>query len=227
MRYRNREALSEAFLTSEVETTDVVDLGVLNELPDLGLLQVVKVVVVGSTEVSAQASVVTGNDGTATASLLLGIDTVLDAEASSLDGVVKDGRVLVVTSTTNVDNAVGRKDVLGASSTVLSSTASNELGIVVVEEILVERDVLLLSEDSIVRLEAVLVQKSLVTLSLDVYKRPKGNLSAIDRCGTCWCKRVIDSISMEPALRGVYYLKTELSKAYRGEGSPDRRESIL
>ncbi|KAI6766529.1 hypothetical protein HG531_011751 [Fusarium graminearum] len=188
MRYRNREALSEAFLTSEVETTDVVDLGVLNELPDLGLLQVVKVVVVGSTEVSAQASVVTGNDGTATASLLLGIDTVLDAEASSLDGVVKDGRVLVVTSTANVDNAVGRKDVLGASSTVLSSTASNELGIVVVEEILVERDVLLLSEDSIVRLEAVLVQKSLVTLSLDVYKRPK---------------------------------------AYRGEGSPDRRESIL
>jgi hypothetical protein len=212
---------------SEVETTDVVDLSVLNELPDLGLLQMVKIIVVGSTEVSAQASVVTSDDGTATASLLLRIDTVLNSKASSLDSIVKNGRVLVVTSTTDVDDTVGRKDVLGASSTVLSSTAGNELGIVVVEEILVERDVLLLSKDSIVGLEAVLVQKSLITLSLDVYKRPKGNLSAIDQGGTCWCKRVIDSISMELAQRIVYYPKTGSDKAYRGEGSPDRRGSIL
>jgi hypothetical protein len=190
-----------------VETTNVVDLSVLNELPNLGLLQVVEVVVVGSTEVSAQASVVTSDDGTATASLLLRVDTVLDSKASSLDSVVKNGRVLVVTSTTDVDDTVGRKDVLGTSSTVLSSTASNELGIVVVEKVLVERDVLLLGEDSIIRLETILIQKSLVTLSLDVYKRPKGNMSAIDQCGTCWCKRVIDSISMELALRAVYSLE--------------------
>jgi hypothetical protein len=156
-----------------METTDVVDLSVLNELPDLGLLQVVKIVVVGSTEISAQASVVTSDDGTATAGLLLRIDTVLNSKASSLDSIVENGRVLVVTSTTDVDDTVGRKDVLGTSSTVLSSTASNELGIVVVEEILVEREVLLLSEDGIVGLEAVLVQKSLITLSLDVYKGQK------------------------------------------------------
>jgi hypothetical protein len=167
-----------------VETTDVVDLSVLNELPDLGLLQMVKIIVVGSTEVSAQASVVTSDDGTATASLLLRVDTVLDSKASSLDSVVKNGRVLVVTSTTDVDDTVGRKDVLGTSSTVLSSTASNELGIVVVEKVLVERDVLLLGEDSIIRLETILIQKSLVTLSLDVKVRAPGcsNERAIVPC---------------------------------------------
>lgn len=152
-----------------MEATDVVHLGVLDELPDLGLLQVVQVVVVGSAEVGAQASVVAGDDGAATASLLLGVDAVLDAEASGLDGVVEDGRVLVVAGTADVDDAVGGQDVLGTSGAVLGSTAGDELGIVVVEEVLVEGDVLLLGEDGIVGLEAVLVEQGLVTNGLDVY----------------------------------------------------------
>jgi hypothetical protein len=151
-----------------VEATDVVHLGVLDELPDLGLLQVIQVVVVGSTEVGAQASVVASDDSTAAASLLLGVDAVLDAEASGLDGVVEDGRVLVVAGTADVDDAVGREDVLGTSGAVLGSTAGDELGIVVVEEVLVERDVLLLGEDGIVGLEAVLVEQGLITDSLDI-----------------------------------------------------------
>lgn len=158
----------ELSLTSEVEATDVVHLGVLDELPDLGLLQVVQVVVVGSTEVGAQASVVASDDGTAAASLLLGVDAVLDTEASGLDGVVEDGRVLVVAGTADVDDAVGREDVLGTSGAVLGSAASDELGIIVVQEVLVERDVLLLGEDGIVGLEAVLVEQGLVTDGLDV-----------------------------------------------------------
>lgn len=115
-----------------MEATDVVHLGVLDELPDLGLLQVVQVVVVGSTEVGAQASVVAGDDGTAATSLLLGVDTVLDTEASGLDGIVEDGGVLVVAGTADVDDAVGREDVLGTSGAVLGSTTGDELGIVVV-----------------------------------------------------------------------------------------------
>lgn len=39
---------------------------------------------------------------------------------------------------------------------------------------------LLLSKDSVVRLEAILVQKGLVTLGLDVYKE-RSNMSAIDQ----------------------------------------------
>lgn len=168
IQYCERYVLLQALLTGEVETTNVVNLSVLDELPDLGLLQVVKIVVVGGTEISAQASVVASNDSTATTGLLLRINTVLDSKASSLDSIVENGRVLVVTGTTDVDNAVGREDVLSTSSTVLSRTTSNELGVVVVEEVFVEREVLLLSEDSIVRLEAVLIQKGLITLGLDV-----------------------------------------------------------
>lgn len=161
-----------------METTNVVDLGVLNELPDLRLLQVVKVVVVGSTEISAQASVVTGDDGTTAASLLLRVDSVLNTETSSLDSIVEDGRVLVVAGTTNIDNAVWRENILGTSGAVLGSTASNELGIVVVEEIFVKRDVLFLGKNSVIGLQAILVKKSLVTLSLDVFLRERNNLSA-------------------------------------------------
>lgn len=161
-----------------METTNVVDLGVLNKLPDLRLLQVVKIVVVGSTEISAQASVVAGDDGTTAASLLLRVDSVLDTETSSLDSIVEDSRVLVVTGTTNVDNAVRRENVLSTSGAVLGSTAGNELGVVVVEEIFVERDVLFLSKNSVIGLQAILVKKSLVTLSLDVCWRQRNKLSA-------------------------------------------------
>lgn len=119
--------------------TNVVHLGILNEAPDLRLLQVVEVVVVRSTEISTQTSVVAGNDNAAAAGLLLRVDTVLDAEASGRDSVVHDGRVLVITSTTEVDDAVGGQDVLGTTGGVLGSTTSNQLGVVVVEQVFVQR----------------------------------------------------------------------------------------
>lgn len=144
-------------LTSEVETSNVVDLGILDQAPDLGLLQVIQVIVVGGTQVGAQTAVVASDDGAAATSLLLGVNAVLDTQASGLDGLVQDGRVLVVTGTAEVDDAVRGQDVLGTTGGVLGSTASNQLGVVVVEEILEEGDVLLLGEDGIVGLEAVLV----------------------------------------------------------------------
>lgn len=152
----------------EVVAADVVDVGVLDEAPDLGALQVLQVVVVGSAELSAQRAVGAGDDDTAAASLLLGVDAVLDAEAGSLDGIAQDGRVLVVTDTTEVDNAVLGEDVLGTTGGVLGSTTSNELGVVVVEQVLVQRAVLVLSEDGVVGLQGVLVEKLLVADSLNV-----------------------------------------------------------
>ena len=128
---------------------------------------------VGGTQVGAQAAVVASDDNTATAGLLLGVDTVLDTQTSLLDGIVENGRVLVITSTTEVDDGVGGQDVLGTTSSVLGSTTSNQLGVVVVEQVFVERDVLLLGEDGIVGLEAILVQESLVTESLNVWRRWK------------------------------------------------------
>lgn len=154
--------------TSEVEAANVVDARVLDQGPDLGLLQVVDVVVVGGPEISAQASVMAGDDDAAAARLLLGVDAVLDTQAGGLDGVVQDGRVLVVTGASKVDDAVGGQHVLGAAGRVLSGAAGDELGVVVVEEILVQGNVLVLGEDGVIGLEAVLVQQGLVADGLDV-----------------------------------------------------------
>lgn len=151
-----------------MEATDVVDLGVLDKAPDLGLLQVVEAVVVGSTKIGNQRAVVAGDDGTAAPGLLVGVDAVLNAQTSGLDGIVENGRVLVVAGAAEVDDAVGGQDVLRATGGVLGGTTSDELGVVVVEELLVDGDVLLVGEDGVVLLEAVLVEQGLVTDGLDV-----------------------------------------------------------
>lgn len=148
--------------------SNVVNLGVLNEAPDLGLLQVVKVVVVSGTEISAETAVVAGDDNTTATSGLLLVDTVLDTETGGLDGIVQSGSVLVITDTTEVDNAVVREDVLSTTGGVLSGTTSNQLSVVVVEEVFVERLVAVLGEDGIVGLEAILGKQLVVTDSLDV-----------------------------------------------------------
>lgn len=155
-------------LTGEVVASNVEDLGVLNQGPVLGLLQVVQVVVVGSAEVSAERAVVAGDDDAASAGGLLLVHAVLDTQTGGLDGIVQRGGVLVVADAAKVDDAVGGQNVLGATGRVLGSSAGDELGVEVVEEVLVEAEVLLLSEDGVVGLEVVLVQQGLVTDSLDV-----------------------------------------------------------
>lgn len=154
----------------EVETTDIVRVGILNQAPDLGLLQVVEVIVVSSTEISAERAGLASDNDTAATGLLLGVDTVLDAQTSLLHSIVENGGVLVVTGTTEVNDAVGGQDVLSTTSGVLGGATGDELGVVVVEEVLVERDVLLLSEDGVVGSEAVLVEKGLVAEGLDVLR---------------------------------------------------------
>jgi len=140
-----------------VVAANVVNLGVLDKRPDLRLLEVLKVIVVSSAQLGAHAAVVAGDDNAATACLHLGVDTVLDTQAGLLDGVVEDGGILVVTDTTEVDHAVGRKDILGSTSRVLRGTASDQLGIVVVEQVLKDALVLLLGQDGVIGLEAILL----------------------------------------------------------------------
>lgn len=152
----------------EVVAADIVDLGVLDKRPNLGLLQVLEVVVVGGTELSAHGAVVASDDNTATAGADLGVDTVLDAEASLLDSIVEDGSVLVVADTAEVDDAVGREEVLSTAGGVLGSATGDQLSIVVLEEVLEEALVLLLGEDGVVSLEAVLLEESLIAKGLDV-----------------------------------------------------------
>lgn len=154
--------------TCEVVTTDVVHLGVLDQAPDLGLLQVVQAVVVGGSQVGAHAPVVAGDDDAAPPRGLAGLDAVLDAEAGLLDGVLEDGGVLVVANAAQVDDAVVRQQVLGATGRVLGGTAGDQLRFEVVEQVLVDALVLLLGQDGVVGLEAVLGKELIIADGLDV-----------------------------------------------------------
>jgi hypothetical protein len=152
-------------------TTDIVSLSVLNEGPNLRLLQVLNIVVVGRAQFRTHAAVVAGDDDGAAARLDLGVHTVFDAKASLLDSIVEDGGVLVVANTTDVNDAVGGQDVLGTASGVLGSSSGDQLGVIVVEEVLEDALVLFLGEDSIVGLESVLFEEGLVADSLDIWKK--------------------------------------------------------
>lgn len=120
-----------------MEPANVVEVGVLGELPDLGLLEMLNVVEVGGAEVGAERPVHAGDDGAAAAGGGLGVDAVLDAQADLLDGIAQDGGVLVVAHTAEVDDAVRRQDVLGATGRVLGGATGNELRVVIVEQLLV------------------------------------------------------------------------------------------
>lgn len=157
-------------LTRKVVATNVIHLSILHQAPDLGLLQVVESVVVGSTQIRAHASVVARNHHAAPPGGLRWLDTVLDAEAGLLDGILENRGVLVVANAAQVDNAVVGQQVLGTSGRVLGGTASNELGVVIVEKLLVERLVCLLSKDGIVGLQVVLCEEFIAAKGLDVWR---------------------------------------------------------
>lgn len=108
-------------------------------------------------------------DHNATASSpLLCIDTILNTETSSFDSIGQDCRILVITDTANVDDGVWWEYVLGAAGGVLCGTTSYELGIIVIEKVLVETKVLFFSEDCIICFEAIFFEKSGITNALDV-----------------------------------------------------------
>lgn len=148
--------------------TNIVELRALYQLPDLGALQVLQVVVVGGGEIGAQAAVVSRDDDAAPAGGLLGVDAVLDAQADLPHGVLEDRRVLVVAHAPQVHHAVGRQDVLRPARRVLRRPARDQLRVVLVQQLLVQGDVLRLREDRVVRLQAVLLEQLLVADGLDV-----------------------------------------------------------
>lgn len=99
---------------SQVVATDEVSLALLDNVP-VGL-KVVKLVAVGSSKVSAQAAVVASDNNTATTGGCGLVDAVADLEASLLGGIGKDVGVLVLTDTAEVDDGLGREDVLAVGS---------------------------------------------------------------------------------------------------------------
>lgn len=147
-----------------METTNVEDLGVLDLLPDVILLQVLKLVVVRSSQVGAHRAVVASDDDTTTTSGSLLIVQVLGLDTGFLADVLKSLAVLVLAHTTNVEDRLGGEDVLRTAGGVLRGTSSNEDGLVVLHQVLVDTHVLLgVGENGIVGLEAVLLEELLIT----------------------------------------------------------------
>lgn len=97
---------------SQVVSTDVVNLGLFNQRPDLWLLQVLNLVFIGGSKVSAHAAVVTSDDNTTLAGGLGFIDTVFSVYTGFLTGLLEDITVLVFTDTTDIDNGLLREQIL-------------------------------------------------------------------------------------------------------------------
>ena len=149
---------------SQVEATNVVDLGVFDLLPDVVLLQVLKLVVVGGSKICAERAVVASDDDTAAAGGGLLVVEVLGLDTSLLADVLKSLAVLVLANAANVEDGLGGQDVLGTTGGVLRSTTGNEDGLVVLDQVLVETHVLLrFGKDRVVGLEAVLLEELLIT----------------------------------------------------------------
>jgi hypothetical protein len=95
-----------------VVTTNIVELGLLNERPDLGLLKMFNFVLVGGSKVSAHAAVVAGDNDTALSSGLSIVDAVFGVDTSLLAGLLKDLSVLVLADAADVQSRVLGQNVL-------------------------------------------------------------------------------------------------------------------
>jgi hypothetical protein len=135
---------------SKVVATNEVCLALLDDVPVL--LQVIKLVAVGSSKVGDQAAVVASDNDTATTGGSGLVDAVADLKTSFLGGIGEDVGVLVLANAAKVDNGLGREDVLqeelewdpsaaGVSETylstsggVLGSTTGSQDGLAVLED---------------------------------------------------------------------------------------------
>ena len=97
---------------SQVVATNIVELGLLNKGPDVRLLQVLNLVLIGGSKVSAHAAVVASDDNTTLAGGLRLIHPILGVNASLLAGLLEDLSVLVLANATNVDNRLLGEHVL-------------------------------------------------------------------------------------------------------------------
>lgn len=76
------------------------------------LLEVLNLVLVGGSKMSAQAPVVASDDGTAPSGRHVLVDSVFSVDTGFGAGLGEDIGVLVLANATNIRDGVGREDVL-------------------------------------------------------------------------------------------------------------------
>lgn len=93
-------------------TTNIENLSFLCQGPDLRLLQVLGLVLVGSSKVGAHAAVVAGDDNTTLSSGLDIVNTVFSAHTGLLASIPEKISVVVLANAANVDDRVVGEQVL-------------------------------------------------------------------------------------------------------------------
>lgn len=97
---------------SQEVSADIVNLSLLNESPDMGLLEVVKLVLVGSSKVGDHTTVVASDNNTAFSGGLDLIDAVFGVDTGLFASFFKDVGVLVFADAADVGNGVFGEDIL-------------------------------------------------------------------------------------------------------------------
>mmetsp|Transcript_108904 Transcript_108904/g.303646 ORF Transcript_108904/g.303646 Transcript_108904/m.303646 type:complete len:463 (-) Transcript_108904:3-1391(-) len=144
----------------------------LHQLPVVGLLAMVRLVVVRRVEVRAQGALDAGDQGGAHARRRGLVHHVGGLHAVGLAGLLELVAVRVLADAAHVGGAAGRlQHPLGYADAVLGSATGNVLHIRLLHHLAEEGLVLLLGEDGVARQQLVFVQQGFVHLGRDVQER--------------------------------------------------------
>lgn len=146
-----------------MEATNVKNLGLFNELPVLGLLEVLKLVVVGSGKVGDKRTVSTVNQCSTLASGNFIVNEVVGVDTSNIIGLKQLLGKLVLTDGAKVDYRLLRENVLSTTGSILGSTTSNESNIRQLNDLIKDGKMLVFDENGVIFLEVILVKVLLVT----------------------------------------------------------------
>lgn len=169
-----------------MEATDEVDLGFFDQVPDMRLLQVLNLIVIGSSKVSAQTTIVARDYDTTNTRWLFLVDAIFCVNTSLFANVPEQLAILVFADAADVGNRVGWKDILdyrrkriyqntldqrhysavsylSTTSCVLRRTTSNADCLGVLSKVFKQTHVLLLGKDCVIGLQAIFLKKGVIT----------------------------------------------------------------
>lgn len=155
----------------EEESTNVEQLSTVDDLGDLRGRQMRLLEHLSSTQSGDKGSVMASDDRSAGTGLLALLDLVdLIDTFAAVSGLELLGEI-IVTNAAGVHDGASWEVVGSSPGSVLGSTTSNVDDLVRLGDLLVDRDVLLLSEDRVVRLQVVLLEDRLAIVDLDIEER--------------------------------------------------------
>jgi hypothetical protein len=156
---------------SQEETTDIEQLSAIDQRSNSGGRQVRFLELLCRAKGGDQGAIVTSEDNSASTGLLSLLDKVDLVNTFPLVSGPELLSKIVVTDATGVDDGFWWETVCSSPGSVLSSTTGNVDNFVLLHDLVVDGKVLVLREDSIVRLEAVFFEEGLTVGDLDIQER--------------------------------------------------------